>query len=174
MAHPTPHDTHTHTYKYTYTISYFSCPGVADVTGETMNLTYRSGDAYLGCGKPSGDVERERNKSLVAWQIDTPSERPWNLKEKVIKNERKFKIQSQRDLLLRMSSFCSPFSFSGAIRPFLWEKKKWQGKGRKKREKQREPDWSERWMVKQNREMRNRRDSLRVAFVFAFSVSVAL
>lgn len=71
--HP-PWHTHTHTHLYTHkTIFSFNCPGIADVTGETMNLTYRSGDAYLGCGKPSGDVERKRNRSLVAWQTLRPN-----------------------------------------------------------------------------------------------------
>lgn len=78
-------------------------------------------DAYLGRSKPSGDVEKRKkkwNKSLVGWQIDTASERPWNLKEKVIKNERKILNSISPRFALRMLAFCSTFSFSGAIRPF--------------------------------------------------------
>lgn len=100
--HP-PWYTHTHTPFFS-----FSCPGIADVTGETMNLTYRSGDAYLGCGKPPGDVERKKPCCLTDRHT---VQMPLKFKRETNKTKKKkFKIQSQRDLVLRVFSFCSHFS----------------------------------------------------------------
>ena len=53
-----PHETHkqTHAHIYIHTDRPFFLPsvveGIADVTTETMDLTYRSGDVYLSCGEP--------------------------------------------------------------------------------------------------------------------------
>lgn len=148
MSHPTPHDTHPHIHIYTdthikthhFSLFCFFFPLSLRLSGHCwchrwnyeFNIQVR--DAYLGRSKPSGDVEERKkkwNKSLVGWQIDTASERPWNLKEKVIKNERKILNSISPRFALRMLAFCSAFSFSGAIRPFLCKKKK-ENKGRQK------------------------------------------
>lgn len=84
----------------------------ADVTAKTMNLTYRSEMHIWGAGS-HWEVWREKKNgtSALLLDIDKMSKCPWNLKETVIKQERKFKIQSQRDFLLMV-----PFFF---LFPFL-------------------------------------------------------
>lgn len=132
--HPPWHtSTYTHIYRHThkdtpfFPFLFFFSPLSLRLSGHCwchrwnyeFNIQVR--DAYLGRSKPSGDVEKRKkkwNKSLVGWQIDTASERPWNLKEKVIKNERKILNSISPRFALRMLAFCSAFSFSGAIRPF--------------------------------------------------------
>lgn len=78
-AHPTLLLSHTHVHTSTH-IYYifsppFSHPGTADVTSETMNLTYRSGDSYLAVAKVSEDV-RTKSNMMARHLMAAPDQRP--------------------------------------------------------------------------------------------------
>lgn len=79
--HPTAHPTlllshtHAHTSMHIYFFPSFSHPGTADVTSGTMNLTYGSGDSYLGCGK-SVRRRREEKEPEPHCLMAAPDERP--------------------------------------------------------------------------------------------------
>lgn len=137
--HPTAHPTlrlshtHAHTSMHTYVYSIyiyispsFSHPGSADVTSGTMNLTYGSGDSYLGCGK-SVRRRREEKEHEPRRLMAAPAQRPWNWKKAGIH----CKTGIFHPLVYHWG--CSFAPFWVVIRlPFLWRD------GEKSRK---QPDW---------------------------------
>lgn len=123
---------HTHIQTHHFSLFSFSCPGIADVTAETMNLTYRSEmHIWAAVSRPeTRGGERKKNGTR-----DSLPERHGvrtSLKFKRESNKTGEEIQNSisKRFAFEGALLLFPFFFSGAIRPIPL--KKTRGKGRKR------------------------------------------